>query len=179
MGCSWVVIRMVWATLFFLGFCVVVFGGVVLLARGRSGTSITGPQDREIDYDNPYGLGGYLWTTSRVRYPPPQRDRMHGRAADLRGRDVAWRPVARQETGPGVSEGPLPARLPLDTGFRAAYFMAERYVLEHGPDDGLILFLQYLSSDPARWDDWKQSVRHALKATGTEDPLVENLDRRE
>ena len=27
--------------------------------------------------------------------------------------------------------------------------------LEREPDEGLVLFHQYLQSDPARWEDWK------------------------
>lgn len=169
---------MVWAALFFLGFCVVVFGGVVRLARGRSGTTITGPQDREIDYENPYGLGGYLWTSSRLRQGPPRQDEMHGHTGGRRGRESVWRGLARRGAPSGLGEVSLPDRLPLDAGFRAAYYMAERYVLERGPDEALLLFLQYLSSDPARWDDWQQAVDHALKADRTDDPLAENFDRR-
>lgn len=56
---------MVWAALFFLGFCVVVFGGLLLI--GRSRTDITGARDREVDYDNPYGRGAYFWTNKRLR----------------------------------------------------------------------------------------------------------------
>jgi hypothetical protein len=56
---------MVWAALFFIGFCIVVFGGVLLVSRGRSGTSITGPKNRESDYENPYGRGAYFWTNQR------------------------------------------------------------------------------------------------------------------
>jgi hypothetical protein len=54
---------MIWALLFFLGFCAVMVTGVVLIGRGRTGKSITGPQDREMDYDNPYGRGAYFWTS--------------------------------------------------------------------------------------------------------------------
>lgn len=175
---GWVVIRMVWATLFFLGFCVVVFGGAVLLARGRSGT-ITGPLDREIDYENPYGFGGYMWTSSRLRQGPPPHDQVRRPAAGRRGRESVRDGLARRGAPSDPAQAAVPDRLPLDTGFRAAYYLVERYVLEHGPDEGLIMFLQYLSSDPARWDDWKQAVGHALQAVGTDDPLAENVDRRE
>jgi hypothetical protein len=41
--------------------------------------------------------------------------------------------------------------------------MVEQYVaLEAQPDTGLVLLLEYLASDPARWDDWEESVRRAL-----------------
>lgn len=33
--------------------------------HGRNGTSFTGPKDRDIDYDNPYGQGTYFWTNKR------------------------------------------------------------------------------------------------------------------
>lgn len=73
----------------------------------------------------------------------------------------------------------LPRGLALDQAFRAAYFMTEQYVaLEREPDTGLVLYEQYLHSDPARWDDWKQAVRRALSEDAT-DHLSENLDRDE
>jgi hypothetical protein len=58
---------MVWAALFFVGFCTVVVASLVRVGRGPAGTSITGPKDREIDYDNPYGAGTYFWTNRRSR----------------------------------------------------------------------------------------------------------------
>ena len=42
-------------------------GGLVLFGRGRSGQSITGPQDRPVDYHNPYGPGTYFFTNRRDR----------------------------------------------------------------------------------------------------------------
>ncbi len=55
-----------------------------------------------------------------------------------------------------------PESLTPDEAFRAAYFMIDRYVaLESSPDVGLVLFHQYMKSDPARWDDWTESVRRA------------------
>lgn len=54
----------------------------------------------------------------------------------------------------------IPETLTLDQAFRAAFFLADQYLaLERVPDEGLLLFHQYLQSDPARWEDWKrQSV---------------------
>jgi hypothetical protein len=49
--------------------------------------------------------------------------------------------------------------------------------LEREPDDGLLLFHQYLQADPARWDDWKAAVRRAIEDNAGVDPLAENLDR--
>jgi hypothetical protein len=67
----------------------------------------------------------------------------------------------------------VPATLTLEEAFRAAYFMADQYVaLESSPDDWLVLFLQYLHSDPARRDDWNNAVRQALRA----DPESVSLD---
>jgi hypothetical protein len=67
----------------------------------------------------------------------------------------------------------MPESLSLDEAFRAAYYLTEQYVsLEAEPDGGLVLFLQYLYSDPARWDDWKQAVRVALADGGTASPLT-------
>jgi hypothetical protein len=45
----------------------------------------------------------------------------------------------------------LPDALTLDEAYRAAFFMTDLYVgLESDPDEGLVLFRQYLQSDPAR-----------------------------
>jgi hypothetical protein len=53
-----------------------------------------------------------------------------------------------------MSHAPLPETLTLDDAFRAAFYMTEQYVaLEIEPDAGLVLFEQYLHSDPARWED--------------------------
>lgn len=72
----------------------------------------------------------------------------------------------------------LPERLTLDQAYRAAFFMTDQYIeVESGSDEGLALFHQYLQSDPARWEDWKQAVREALRADATPDPLAENLLR--
>ena len=58
----------------------------------------------------------------------------------------------------------LPETLTLDEAFRAAYYMADQYVaLEREPDVGLVLFRQYLRSDPARWEDWTVAVRRVKR----------------
>jgi hypothetical protein len=68
----------------------------------------------------------------------------------------------------------------LDDAFRAAYCMTDQYVtLEREPDAGLVLFQQYLHSDPARREDWKTAVRRALERNPATDPLTENLHRGE
>jgi hypothetical protein len=54
--------------------------------------------------------------------------------------------------------------------YRAAYYMVEQYVaLESKPDVGLVLLVQYMESDPARWTDWIASVRR-----GRSDPSIIN-----
>lgn len=55
--------------------------------------------------------------------------------------------------------------------------MTEQYVaLEAKPDAGLLLYKQYLNSDPARWDDWKQAIHQAImEEEGKADPLSEDL----
>lgn len=79
-----------------------------------------------------------------------------------------------------MSDDSLPESLTLDQAFRAAYFVAEQYVALAGePDVGLILFEQYLLSDPARWEDWKSAVRRAIADDASTDPLSENLGRDE
>lgn len=79
-----------------------------------------------------------------------------------------------------MTEPPLPAMLTLDDAYRAAYCMAVQYVaLEREPDEGLVLFLAYLYSDPARWEDWKTAVRRAVASDLATDPLVAFLERGE
>jgi hypothetical protein len=74
-----------------------------------------------------------------------------------------------------VSEEPIPEMLTLDQAFRAAFFMTDQYMaLEREPDEGLVLFHQYLQSDPAWWEDWKAAIRRAMDDAGA-DPLSENL----
>jgi hypothetical protein len=69
----------------------------------------------------------------------------------------------------------VPATLTLDEAYRAAFHLTDLWLsLEKQPCEGLILFHQYLQSDPARWDDWKASVRKAL-AGGGNDPLRDNI----
>ena len=45
----------------------VIVGGLVFVGRGRRGQRITGPRDRPIDYENPYGMGKYFFTNKRRR----------------------------------------------------------------------------------------------------------------
>lgn len=48
-----------------------------------------------------------------------------------------------------MSDDTLPGSLTLDQAFRAAYFLTKGYVtLEREPDIGLVLYEQYLYSDP-------------------------------
>jgi hypothetical protein len=66
----------------------------------------------------------------------------------------------------------LPASLTLDEAFRAAVYMTEQYIgLEREPDEGLVLYLQYLRTDPARWDDWQSAVRRGLDDGGAASTL--------
>ncbi|MFE2348320.1 hypothetical protein ACFVT9_13970 [Kitasatospora cineracea] len=68
-------------------------------------------------------------------------------------------------------ERELPAAVTLQEAYRAAFYMVEQYIsLEKNPDEGLILLLHYLNSDPARWEDWLLSVQRGLKDPGTVDP---------
>lgn len=65
----------------------------------------------------------------------------------------------------------LPDSLTLDEAFRAAFYMVDLYVsLEQKPSENLVLLLQYLHSDPARWDDWLASVRRGLADGGWASP---------
>ena len=63
-------------------------------------------------------------------------------------------------TDENPEEERLPETVTIDEAFRAAYDLAQACIaLERDPDDGLVLFLQYLDSDPARWDNWKAAMR--------------------
>lgn len=74
-----------------------------------------------------------------------------------------------------MAEDELPRLLPLDVAYRAAFHLVDLWVsLESEPCEGLLLFHQYLQSDPARWSDWKECVRKALDGH-SEDPLRENI----
>lgn len=65
----------------------------------------------------------------------------------------------------------LPENLTLVEAYRAAYYMVEQYIaLEEQPDIGLVLLLQYLESDPARWTDWIASVQRGLGEPNVIDP---------
>lgn len=62
-----------------------------------------------------------------------------------------------------MTDNDFPDTLTLDEAFRAAYFLVDLYVgLEADPGDELVLFHQYLQSDPARWSDWLESVKKAI-----------------
>jgi hypothetical protein len=77
-----------------------------------------------------------------------------------------------------TDDSTLPETLTLAEAYRAAFFLTDLYVgIESNPDEGLVLFHQYLQSDPARWDDWERAVRQALRPEPNPDPLVENLLR--
>ena len=77
-----------------------------------------------------------------------------------------------------ADDSPLPETLTLDEAYRAAFFRTDLNVgIESSPDEGLVLFRQYLQSDPARWEDWKRAVREALRLELNTDPLVANLRR--
>jgi hypothetical protein len=71
-----------------------------------------------------------------------------------------------------VPEPELPEALTLDEAFRAAFYMILQYVgLERmPPPDALVLLMQYMWTDPARWDDWQQAVRRALDDGGLANP---------
>lgn len=75
-----------------------------------------------------------------------------------------------------MTDSTVPESLTLEQAYRAAFFLADQYIsLEAAPDAGLVLFHQYLQSDPARWDDWTSAVREALRPDAGADPLADNL----
>jgi hypothetical protein len=89
--------------------------------------------------------------------------------ADFSARDVPIGAPTRQDVR--VTETKIPERLTLDEAYRAAFYMVLQYVeLESAPDEGLVLLMQYLWTDPARWDDWQAAVRRALADGGLATP---------
>ena len=42
--------------------------------------------------------------------------------------------------------------------------------VEEHPREALILYAQYMWTDPARWDDWQTAVRRALGDAGIANP---------
>ncbi len=71
-----------------------------------------------------------------------------------------------------------PDSIDLDQAFRAAFYMVRQYVgREADPDEGLVLLLQYLWSDPARWADWKAAVEQAMTDGGLANPDHEGVWR--
>ena len=176
-----VVMPMVWAALFFISFCALAFGAVLRFARGRSGVPMTGPKRDSVDYDNPYGIATFFWGGRKA---PALRSQPEPRAASGDGPDGpgfgfahGWYGFARDGEIRGDA---LPERISLDTAYRAAYYLVEQYAaLEVEPGEGLTEFIDYLRANPARWDDWRQAVLHVMTNARTDDPLAENLDRRD
>lgn len=64
-------------------------------------------------------------------------------------------------------------RLDLEEAFKAAYFMTKAYIGRGGDEIGkdLLLYMQFLHSDPARWSYWIDAVQQAIAdAEGVADP---------
>jgi len=174
---------MIWAVLFFLAFCAVVFGGILLLSRGRTGTKITDPVVRTVDYDNPYGRGAFFWTNRRSAAssaPPP--------AAGSGGDADTWpgfaplteRLTFAAATPPEAAPRVVPENVSVEDGYRAAYYLVEQYAaLEPDPDGGLAHLLDYLRFHPARRADWEQAIRQALNPARADDPLADGAQQRE
>jgi hypothetical protein len=65
----------------------------------------------------------------------------------------------------------MPESLTLDEAYRAAFYLVRDYFRRGARDDGeLVLLLQYMWTDPARWDDWQAAVREALSDDGIANP---------
>jgi hypothetical protein len=172
---------MIWAALFFLAFCTVIFGGILLLARGRSRTSITGPIVHTVDYDNPYGRGAFFWTNRHAPPPAPPAAPVADRADTWPGFGPVTTPLTFGAADPPPArQVALPGQVSLDDGYRAAYYLVEQFAaLEPDPDGGLAHLLDYLRSHPARRDDWDQAVRQALNGARADDPLGDEAPRRD
>ncbi|WP_395639274.1 hypothetical protein [Pseudolysinimonas sp.] len=87
---------------------------------------------------------------------------------DLEPRLPEWPTFGREpDLSPEAVDVKLPTTLSLDEAFRAAFYLVERYLaVEDQPSDDLVLFMQYMRSDPARLGDWMNSVRRALTDGG-------------
>lgn len=57
---------MIFAVVCVVAFFVLLFAVPICLAMRHKGSSLSGPQDREIDYDNPY-RGTAFWTNKHLR----------------------------------------------------------------------------------------------------------------
>lgn len=65
----------------------------------------------------------------------------------------------------------FPAQLTLDEAFRAAFYLVLAYYRRgEGKGGDVELLVDYLWSDPARWDDWREAVRRALDDDGVANP---------
>jgi hypothetical protein len=70
----------------------------------------------------------------------------------------------------------LPDSLTLDEAYRAAFYMVAQYFeLESEPSPKLVLLLQYLWTDAARWDDWLSAVQRGLADGGLANPNHEGI----
>jgi len=69
----------------------------------------------------------------------------------------------------------LPESLTLDEAYRAAFYMALRYLELESNQSDIALFVQYLWTDPARWDDWLSAVSTSLADGGQANPDHQGL----
>jgi hypothetical protein len=78
-----------------------------------------------------------------------------------------------------MDEPDLPMTLTIDEAFRAAFYMVLQYLeIERDVNDEVLLYAQYLWSDPARSGDWETAIRRALADGGLADPDSEVPERR-
>ena len=77
-----------------------------------------------------------------------------------------------------MSDEAQPSTLTLDEAYRAAFYLVQAYASRGcDPNGDIPLLLQYMWTDPARWDDWKKAVSRALKDDGAANPDHEGLWR--
>ncbi|MCF2527263.1 hypothetical protein [Yinghuangia soli] len=90
----------------------------------------------------------------------------NGKGVDPHDERAALRAVPEcRAGGRGAAEHPLPARLTLEEAYLATFYVVDKY-LERVPDslDGdVAIFWMYLVTDPARWQDWAESVRRSAE----------------
>jgi hypothetical protein len=65
----------------------------------------------------------------------------------------------------------LPATLTLDEAYRSAFYLVLDYFRRgHEDPKDVVLLLQSMWTDPARWHDWQAAIRRALEDGGVADP---------
>lgn len=65
----------------------------------------------------------------------------------------------------------MPESLTVDEAYRAAFYMMLGYQQRGDITGEYALLVQYLWTDPARWEDWKDAVSRAMRDGGLANPV--------